>query len=145
MQIDVHVVQDTVTAALRRLQQQGGDLTPAMRVVAEILRESSEQSFEDQRAPDGTPWPPLKPSTAREKREKGYSALALVRNGALRTLHSDATATVAVAGTNLVYGAVHQFGSRPETRQNIPPRPFLGLRDDYAREIVDVLRRHLES
>lgn len=145
MDIAVEVDDEAVVQALRRLQQHAADPEPAMQEIAELLRESSEQSFDDQQSPDGRPWAPLKPATARRKQKKGYSSLALVRDGFLRTLTAVATPTVAVAGSNLPYAAVHHFGSKPDSGQNIPARPYLGLRPDYRDEIVDAIRDHLRQ
>jgi len=58
-------------------------------------------------------------------------------------------------GTNLVYGAAHQFGmvkgyagrtrrGAPIPWGNIPPRPFLGLSADDETEIVRILRIYLD-
>ncbi len=149
--IDITVDDDAVSSALGRLQQRASDLSPAMAVVASLLRESAEESFERQAASDGTPWAPLAPATAARKARKGYSPLALVRDGYLRSLTALSTPTTAVAGTNLIYAATHQFGHEHDNlfgrgiEATIPARPFLGLRRDYVDDIVDVIIQHLTA
>ncbi len=141
--IDITIDDNAVISALGRLQQQASDLSPAMAVIASLLRESGEESFDRQAAPDGTPWAPLAPATAAWKARKGYSSLALVRDGYLRSLTAHSTPTTAVAGTNFIYAATHQFGSEDGDGRNIPARPFLGLRREYRDDILDVLERHI--
>jgi phage gpG-like protein len=43
-------------------------------------------------------------------------------------------------GTNLIYGATHQFG---DEERGIPARPYLGLSDDDRRAVVRVLHIHI--
>jgi phage virion morphogenesis protein len=47
-------------------------------------------------------------------------------------------------GTNLVYGAIHQFGSNG-AEGGIPARPWLGLSREDEREITDLVIGRLED
>ena len=64
----------------------------------------------------------------------------LRRGGDLRdSVQNYSAGLEAVVGTNLVYGAVHQFGSAEGSDQNIPARPYLGLSDEDRADIGDLV------
>lgn len=150
-----------------------GDMRRPMATIGEIVVESVQRNFEEQRAPDGTPWQPLSPSYARWKAKKGRSSKAvLILNRVLMgSIHRQANTDHVKIGTNVVYAAIHQFGgrivnrsaNRTGTRRPIksgrdvfavrrgsigtvmPARPFLGVRREDWEEISDVLTRHLKK
>lgn len=140
-----------VVAALRRLQQAGSRLRPALLEIGEYLLQSTEARFDAQVDPAGQPWTPLSP--AYQARKKKNPNLILVLTGHLSGQQApqagqraglqapQATETAVSVGTNLVYAATHQFG-RPE--QNIPARPFLGLNATDTREILTIINEHFE-
>ena len=79
------------------------------------------------------------------------------RSGALvRSILADWSPTEAVAGTNLVYAAIHQFGGKIEKQARsqtlafrvhvavMPARPFLGVSGEDNRFIIDTLIRHID-
>ena len=111
--------------ALRRIAGALADPSPAMRAIATRLADRAEDAFETQASPDGKPWAALKPDTERARKKSGHVPVRILqRSGALvRSILADWSPVQAVAGTNLVYAATHQFGD-PE--RNIPARPFLG-------------------
>ena len=57
------------------------------------------------------PWPALKPATERARNKSGHVPIRILeRSGALvRSILADWSPPEAVAGTNLVYAAIHQF------------------------------------
>ena len=50
--------------------------------------------------------------------------------------------STAVAGTNVVYAATHQFG---DARRGTPARPFFGVSRDTRGTIVQTVIDHLAS
>ncbi|AWB06811.1 phage virion morphogenesis protein (plasmid) [Azospirillum humicireducens] len=107
-------------AALRRLL--GGlaasaeDMTDLMVQLAGQMELDTQRRFEEQRGPDGNPWPP--------------SLRALTQNGETLTdtarlrqsIGSRVTRNTAEVGTNVVYAAIHQFGGTvqmPERQQTL--------------------------
>ena len=92
----------------------------------ERLRETKE-------APDGTPWADWSEEYA-ATRHGGHSLLQNTGSldDSLNEFQSGATGGVS---TNLVYAAIHQFGGA-DVGKDIPARPYLGLSDDEAAEIV---------
>ena len=129
-----------VVAALRRLQQAGSRLRPALLEIGEYLLQSTEARFDAQVDPAGQPWTPLSP--AYQARKKKNPDLILVLSGHLSTHQSSELSDTEVSvGSNIKYAATHQFG-RPE--KNIPARPFLGLNATDTREILTIINEHFE-
>jgi len=131
-----------VRQALDRLVRAGADLGRPLHDIGEHLLRSHEERWRRQEGPDGTPWAPLSPRYARRKAKKRPRAGILTFDEHLRRLHYNVSDATLELGTNLVYGATHQFGA-PE--RGIPARPFLGLADDDEAAILEIIRRHLEE
>ena len=148
VRIDIEFDDSAVRRALDRLMRAGDDLSPAMREIAGHLEDSAAESFEQESAPDGTPWAPLKKSTKKDRRRRGYrDGPILERSGDLiASITSDSDATSAVAGTNFEYAARHQLGFEgPDSLgRNIdtPARPFLGLWPEHEDLVVEAIHRH---
>ncbi len=118
--------------------------------IGDSLVTSTRARFEAERDPDGNPWPP--------------SVRALVENGKTlrdtqtlyRSITREADGNSAAVGTNLIYGAIHQFGGviKAKTAKGlrfrrfgagadtivhsvtIPRRAYLGLGEADRREII---------
>lgn len=108
---------------------------------------STQQRFEQQRAPAGNPWPP----SIRALAEGGKT---LIQSGRLvQSVTHEASNDGVAVGSNVLYAAVHQFGATivPVTAPalafkiggkqvfaqsvTIPPRPYLGLDAEDEAEI----------
>lgn len=128
---------------------------PALRSIGEELQRTTQERFDpgQKRAPDGIPWARNSPVTiARKGRDNPLYERGNLQNTIRYQLLG---ATGVEVGTNLVYGAAHQFGmvkgyagrtrrGAPIPWGNIPPRPFLGLGADDETEIVRILRIYLD-
>lgn len=130
---------DQVKAALERLQQRAGQLTPVFRDIGEFLLLAHDERFAKQQGPDGDPWEPLNEKYKQRKKRNKEKILTLddLLGG---TLRYQASAASLVFGTDRVYGATHQFG-RDEA--NIPARPFLGLSTDDEAEVLRLVEKHI--
>lgn len=153
---EVQIDDREVRAALKRALVSTGDLTPVMKAIGERLLRSTEERFDTETAPDGTPWKPLKASSlgagykkAKRTPVKGQLTAAykryladrkiLTRSGQLRsTIFSRPASDHVAIGTGKIYGATHQFG-----RGEIPARPFLGVTTADQQEILDLLSEHV--
>jgi phage virion morphogenesis protein len=146
-------ISDDLTPALARAVEAATDFTPAMRAIAGLMEKETRQRFEDSRAPSGAPWLP-------SQRAIDDGGKTLIDTGALlNSIASAFTATEAVAGTNVIYAAIHQFGGtiRPRTRRalrtpfgprgsvRMPARPFLGFGAAEQEDIPAILRAHLAA
>jgi phage virion morphogenesis protein len=145
-----------IRAALQRTLAATGNLTPVMKAIGERLVRSTEERFDTETAPDGTPWKPLKATTLYGSYKKKKSTKAgeptaafsrylsgrkiLTLSGELRgSIFSKPGQDQVAVGTGKIYGATHQFG-----RGKIPARPFLGITDADRNEILELLREHIE-
>ena len=160
MNMDIIITYDDkeVRQELIRLARAAADMSPAMRQIANHLQASAERSFEIQANPaTGAPWAPLSKTTVarRKKIGKGPTPI-LVQTGFLRrSLHAEHGKDYAIAGTNVIYAATHQFGAkqgqfatkkgRPIPWGDIPARPFLGLRDQERKHIRNPILNHLRG
>ena len=153
VQLRVEIDDTEVRAALHRLASAGHDLTPVMRDIGEHLLGITRERFRAEEAPDGTPWAPLTLLTkAGKHRNRGR---ILTERGFLSgNLAYRADATSVVIGSPSIYAGTHQFGAKkgafgasssgqPIPWGDIPARPFLGLSDADADEIIDIVRDHL--
>ncbi len=101
-------------------------------------------------APDGTPWHALSPGYAarKAKRRAGVGMLTwdwhMLGDRLTYQVEDDAMEL----GTSAKYGAIHQFGGKPDMAPGpaaIPARPWLGLSDQDEREVIEILREHLDA
>lgn len=103
-----------VRAMLDRLGKEGtDDLMPRL---GEYLLKSTQDRFNEQTAPDGTPWAKLSPAYARRKKYNQGKMLTLrgyLRSGIRYQVTGPAEVEV---GTNAVQGAIHQFGGTIEVK-----------------------------
>jgi len=128
------------------------DMTPVFAEIGEIVTESVQRNFEEHRAPDGTPWAPLAPSTVAARAKKGRSSkdILIFNRILMGSIHPEAHRDHVRVGTDIIYGAVHQFGigwrtnlAIRRTMPAIPARPYLGVRDDDWPEFNDVIQAFL--
>ena len=156
--IDIRYDDTEVRDALRGLADAAKDLQPAMRAIGAALLASTQMRFRTQTGPDGAPWPPSK-----RAQEGGQT---LQQTGRLRnSLTFEATSDQVEVGTNVVYAAFCQLGTKPHEirpknkkalfwkglkhpvklvrHPGTPPRPFLGVSEDDKAKIMAIIARHL--
>lgn len=123
---------DPLQARVRGLARM--DTSSLMPMLGEYLLDSTRARFGPQQAPDGTPWATLAPRTS--ARKKHNPSKILTERGFLRkNLRYQVLSSSAVqVGSNLTYAATHQYG-----RDNIPPRPYLGLSRADRSEILEII------
>lgn len=139
--ISVDVIgRDSLQRELNRLLEKGTHLEPALREIGEYLIESTQLRFTQMQSPEGVPWQALSKKTLAKKKRPDR---ILTESGTLAdTLTYQTNHNQLMFGTNLEYGATHQFG-RDEA--NIPARPYIGINREDQTEILEILRHHLVS
>lgn len=96
--------EDQVRPALNRLLAAGRNPRPLLLGLATIGENQTRDRFDTQIAPDGNKWLP-------SRRQETQGGKTLTGNGILSgSITSDATIEYAEWGTNVEYGALHQFG-----------------------------------
>lgn len=135
--ISVKVEDGEVRAMLKGISERTGNLTPAMRIIGQIVRNSVIKSFMEGGRPQK--WRPSK----RAMKEGGKTLVdkAILQN----SIKPKAFPDRAEIGTNVVYAAIHQFGGKAGRghKVNIPARPYLMVQDEDWTEIKAALMDHI--
>ena len=151
--IDVKIEDKEVKALFQRLLEKMQDLTPAMKVIGQIIRTSVVKNFEAGGRPHR--WKP-------SKRAMVEGGRTMVDTGRLmKYITSRAYRDRAEVGTNVIYAAIHQFGGDIEASRSkylkfriggrwaqkkkvrIPARPFLVVQDEDWQEIKEAILEYL--
>lgn len=112
--------------------------------VAAIVESQTRRRIQDEKtAPDGTPWADWSPAYA-DTRHSGHSLLQ-GDGDLLDTIFGEQRGDDAVVGSPMVYAAILQNGGQDVGKPDFPERPFLGVSDDNADEIEDVVITYLEG
>ena len=144
-----------VLAAVRGALDELADPRPLLLDIGEALVNSTRDRFIAQRGPDGQTWKTLSPRYLQTKSPNPGKILQR-RGDLVRQIFPQVEGATLLVGTDRVYGAVHQFGALKgafgKTRRgapipwgDIPARPFLGISDDDAAEIIAIARDHLQA
>lgn len=140
VRVGIEIDDAELRAAIGRLVSRLSNPAPVLDNVGRRLVASTIQRFERQQAPDGTPWKP----SQRAEAEGGVTLTdtARLRQSITHRVSGDAVEV----GTNVVYGAIHQFGGRAGRGRSVmlPARPYLGVDAGDRRAILRIVRRALE-
>lgn len=137
-----------VQVLLRKAGERLADPKPLLTDIGAALVNSTRQRFDTQSGPDGRRWTPHSADTVISRlggtkrvytRKMRFRKGTQARMGNLRILFREghlrnsitfrASRTGVEIGTNLAYGAIHQFGGKAGRGKtvSIPARPYLGL------------------
>lgn len=92
----------------------------------------------EKRAPDGTPWAPLKPSTI-ARRRKGSKSILQDTGRLLGSISHTASRNRAIIGTSVEYAGFLQGGTK-----NMVARPFMGISAQNMVEITAAVSAWVE-
>ncbi|NWO05560.1 MAG: phage virion morphogenesis protein [Alteromonadaceae bacterium] len=145
-----------VQRALDELINRVEDPRLAMRAIAGVLEDASEEAFRSESDPaTGIAWAPLSPDTTLARRPDREGGSILQDSGLLAvSIVSDYGPDYAEVGSNRPYAPTHQFGAQqgefgttsrggPIPWGDIPARPFLGIGPEDEQEILDIASRFL--
>lgn len=97
--------------------------------IGEMIENQTKQRIQTEKSsPDGEAWAPWSAEYAR-LRSGGHSLLEN-QGHLLTSIANRSSGMEAIVGTDVPYGATHQFG-----RDGIPARPYLGLTGENREEI----------
>lgn len=136
------------TAALARLSE--SSLLTLSYEIGSLIEDQTKRRISDEKtSPEGEPWAPWSSAYAesltRRNRINPRSLLVGAPN-LLPSIQNYTEGTLIKVGTNMVYGAIHQFGGDPARgHARIPARPYLGLSPENATEIEDLVIDRLED
>lgn len=86
--------------------------------------------------PTGDAWLSLTDDYAQRKAKKSSGGLLEFHGGLLDSIGSDVVGDSGSVGTNIIYGATHQFG---DADRGIWPRKYIGISRENDREIDAVV------
>lgn len=131
---------------LQQIGQRLRDLQPVLLSAADRLLQRARQAFQQERSPEGLPWPALSRTYGERKQRLFGGRKKLFATGALfGSLRSGVEGKVAFVSTgNLPYARIHQFGGRGRKAQ-IPPRPYLPAAETAENEVLQVVNHALEE
>lgn len=131
--IRIEVDDAEIAAGLRRLTEAGQDLGPAMAAIGGALLFSTQRRFETKSGPDGGAWAPFAPSTLKRMPDRRKPPELLRDRGRLYSSLTFAADDGAVeVGTNIVYGAIHQFGGDIVMPERQGSATFVAVREGAA-------------
>lgn len=137
---------DGASAEIKALAARIANLDPALDEIGASQVTEVQVRFERQQGPDGKKWKGL---AARTLMKRSNDAKILRDQGNLYdSVTHEVQAGVAVAiGTNKRYARIHQLGGLAGRGRKvfIPARPYLGLSEDGRKEVLNILRDHVEA
>ena len=128
-----------VRKRLVELQRKVADPSPAMAEIAEVMLGGVHDHFDRETDPDGGRWQGHALATVAAR---GPGATILRERGRLiGSIHPASDRSSARVGTNVVYGAIHQFGGKAGRghKVTIPARAYLGFSAEDRERIDEVL------
>lgn len=127
--------------ALSRLDEEA--LALIVHEIGALIEDQTRLRLAEQKvAPDGRAWPAWSRAYARTRKPRHSLLIGGRQTGLLDSVENYTTGLSAVVGSNLVYGAVHQFGSEDGA---VPERAWLGLSGDNRADIEDLLAGRIEG
>jgi phage virion morphogenesis protein len=142
--IDITIEDKQLSSLFDKLISKTSDLSPCMRNIAMIMKETVLENFDRGGRPQS--WVP-----SRRVREEGGQTLILkgMSGGLMGSITSKSDKTAAIVGTNKDYAELHQFGGRilnsaGEKAAKVPARPFLVIPDEELQEIMDTILDYLK-
>jgi phage virion morphogenesis protein len=110
---------EAILRALKQIQRRGQQPGPLLKQIGEYLVRSTQDRFDTQKGPDGTPWQPVSPRWWEKKKvKKILTESSRLRDSIVPRYSSNSVEW----GTNVKYAGVHQEGktiNHPERSQVI--------------------------
>lgn len=156
--IRAEITDNGIRAKLTALIALGRNPSDAMRDIATYGESSTRERFRMQIGPDGNRW---KPSL----RVQLHGGKTLTKDGHLAgSITSHSSSKFAEWGSNRIYAAIQQIGGEIKAKfaatlrfrlangafvsakkVTIPARPYLGVNDENASDILDILQARIEG
>ena len=146
--MNINIKAKGLSALSQSLKQKSdalANLSPYWQLVGMyVQKQTINERFGKQQAPNGEKWKPLSPARVKQRRKKHKKGnmRILQDSGELRrSIHYEAARGGVRIGSVLKYARTHQFG-----RGNIPARPFLGVTPQERKHIwhllISYIKRH---
>lgn len=142
---EIAIENDQVSGFLNKLLQQSDDQTDLMADISRLLANVTEDAFQSEVSPFGTPWAPLK---------SGRPGKILQDTGQLAAdIDADSGKDYAGLATSKIYAAIQQLGGQAGRGRSvtIPGRPYMPvdaaglLAPDTESGILDLLNDYFNQ
>jgi phage virion morphogenesis protein len=140
---------DEIYQAFNEVLTRAQNSSPVMAEIAEYLHLQTREHFDNEEAPDGTPWAPLSETTLAFRAQAGLSVdkilhQSLMLRDQIHPFYDAESAGVSTGQSTSAYAAMQQFGGTTSSSSmipgvEIPARPYLGLSDDDEQYVVELL------
>ena len=161
LEITIKIKDEGIKTTLAQISERTHNLTPVMKIIAQIVRTSIVKNFESGGRP--VAWKP-------SQRVLKSGGQTLRKSGQLmNSLTAKATSSQAIVGTNKIYAAIQNFGGvtkpheiRPSAKKalfwpgakhpvkkimhpgsKIPARPFMMVQDEDWAEMIKAAEEYL--
>lgn len=140
-----HQVEGLQALADRLSQLQAAQVNELLEQVgATVESQTRRRLSEEKEAPDGSPWEELSDDWQARKSQQSSGGLLEYQGHLLDSMAYQVNGDEVSIGTNLIYGAIHQFGGDP-VGIPVPARPYLGLSAENERELSEVIEAWLNQ
>lgn len=161
--ITVEINDAEVDAAFAEIEKRLTDMRPVFEVLGDLLKDSTEERFDEGVSPDGIPWAPKSQTTIDAYAARGLTVSSKPLHGPnldtltlRKSFFHEATSDALTLGTNKVQAAAMHFGmakgAAGQTSRggsipwgNIPARPFVGISSEDRGAIVATVEEWLEE
>lgn len=133
MPITATVDDREVRIGLGELRAGVADKQNLLNIAGVLMRASVARTFREEGSPAGS-WPRLALSTLKNKKYKAGHKLLIMSGRLFGSINYTVEGDTLTVGTNLVYAAVHQFGSADRSGGSIGPQARIGDRAVQVRE-----------
>lgn len=145
--VELTINDKQVLDMLTNIASRFNDLSDPMASIAAVMESRTEESFETQAAPNGSPWPELSENYLNKNpKRRGGKMLQVSAGGLAASIESDFGMDWASIGSNKPYAAIHNWGGLPEMQPGpaaIPAREYLGVNSDDEQMILTILNDFL--
>lgn len=112
--------------------------------IGALLESSTKERIATEKTgPEGEPWAEWSEAYAATRQTRHSLLIDDGNPGLLESIQNYSSGPVAEVGTNLVYGAIHQFGGADAGKPALPARPYLGVSDADRRDIRELIEGDL--
>lgn len=141
---DVSSLQEWIEERIEKVK----DLDRVKEDIADVLLTSTQENFDNEQEPNGTPWEPLSTVTVEYKSRRDRYTNMLYDDGLLQgTIDTEINSKGVRVGSikgNVPYARIHQKGGMAgrNHKVRIPARPYLGMNDKLRRKIKMIIKEH---
>lgn len=140
-------IEDQVSPRIARLALKIRDLSPVLDEIGASNVTETQHRFEQETDPEGRKWQGLSALTIAKRKQARPRILQDKRHLFDSITHVVSGGKQVAVGSNKVQARIHQLGGFAGRghKVEIPARPYLGISEEGRKEILDIVRDHIEA